>query len=117
VTEAQARKLALSFPGAEERPHFERVRFKVAGKRGVTFCTLGQGTLNLKIEPRQRLYAFLKEQPDIFIDLGGWTRMGFIGVRLAKVKAPFLRELITDAWTRVASKRERAAFKDRSPGA
>jgi hypothetical protein len=110
MTEKDARKLALSFPGAEETPHFERVRFKVAGKRGRTFCTLGQGTLNLKIEPRARLYAFLKEQPEIFIDLGGWTRMGFIGVRLSKVKPAFLRELVTEAWKRVASKRELAAF-------
>ena len=110
MTEAAARKLALSFPGAEERPHFERVSFKVAGKRGRHFCTLGQGTLSLKIEPRERLYAFLKDQPEVFIDLGGWTRMGSVGIRLSKVKEPFLRELMTEAWKRVASKRERAAF-------
>ena len=110
MTEAAARKIALSFPGAEEKPHFERVRFKASGKRGVSFCTLGQGTLNLKIEPRERLYRLLKERSDVFIDLGGWTRMGFIGVRLSKVKEPELRALLTEAWRKVASKRELAAL-------
>ncbi len=113
MTEAQARKLALSFPEAEERPHFDRAAFKVAGKRGRTFCTLGAGTLNLKVTPRERIYSLLKEQPRVFIDLGGWTRMGFVGIRLSQVKEPLVRELLTDAWKRVASKRELAAFTDR----
>jgi hypothetical protein len=112
VTDAQARKLALSFPGAEERPHFDRAAFKVSGKRGRIFCTLGDGTMNLKVQPRERVYACLKDEPDIFIDLGGWTRMGFVGIRLAKVKAPQLKALIEDAWRRVASKRELAAFNE-----
>ena len=110
VTEAQARKLALSFPGAEERPHFDRKRYKVAGKRGVTFCTIGGGTLNIKIQPRERLYALLKDEPEIFIDLGGWMRMGFIGIRLSKIKAPYLKSLVEEAWKRVASKKELAAY-------
>jgi hypothetical protein len=110
MTEAQAKKLALSYPGAEETPHFDRQRYKAAGKRGVTFCTIGGGTLNIKIEPRARLYALLKEQPDIFIDLGGWMRLGFIGIRLSKIKAPYLRSLLTEAWKRVASKRDLAAY-------
>jgi hypothetical protein len=113
MTEAAAKKLALSFPGAEEKPHFERTSIKVSGKRGRHFCTIGQGTLNLKIEPRARLYDFLKNQSDVFVDLGGWTRMGFIGIRLPKVKEPLLRELLTEAWKRVASKRELAAFDGR----
>jgi hypothetical protein len=110
MTGAQAHKLALSFPGAEAKPHFDRTRYKVAGKRGVTFCTIGDGTLNLKIQPRDRLYALLKEQPDIFIDLGGWMRLGFIGIRLAKIKLPYLKSLLEESWKRVASKRELAAY-------
>ncbi len=104
-TEAAARTLALSFPESEEKPHFDRVAFKVLGKRGRTFCTLGGGTLNLKVWPRERLYQLLKEQPKVFIDLGGWTRMGFIGIRLSSVKLPLLKELVTEAWRRVAGKR------------
>ena len=105
-TEAAARKLALSFPESEERPHFDRAAFKAAGKRGRIFCTLGDGTLNLKVSPRERLHDFLKQQPEVFIDLGGWTRMGFIGIRLSKIKAQLLNELMTEAWRRVAGKRE-----------
>jgi hypothetical protein len=111
VTEAQARKLALSFPGAEARPHFDRTRYKAAGKRGVTFCTIGGGTLNLKITPRDRLYSLLKNEPEIFIDLGGWMRLGHIGIRLSKIKMPYLRSLLEEAWKRVASKKDLAAFQ------
>jgi hypothetical protein len=116
MTEAAARKLALAFPEAEERPHFDRAAFKVAGKRGRIFCTLGDGTLNLKVAPRERLYAYLKEQPEVFVDLGGWARMGFIGIRLSKVDAKQLRALLTEAWQRVASQRELAAFAERTDG-
>jgi hypothetical protein len=112
VTEAQAKKLALSFPGAEAQPHFDRTRYKAAGKRGVTFCTIGDGTLNIKIQPRECLYALLKDEPQIFIDLGGWMRMGFIGIRLAKIKMPYLRGLVTEAWKRVASKKDLAAYTE-----
>jgi hypothetical protein len=105
MTEAAARRLALSFPESEEKPHFDRAAFKVAGKRGRIFCTLGDGTLNLKVEPRARVYQLLKDRPDVFLDLGGWTRMGFVGIKLSKVKAPELRALVTDAWKRVAPKR------------
>jgi hypothetical protein len=113
MTEAAAHQLALSFPGAEPKPHFDRTRYKVSGKRGVSFCTIGGGTLNLKIEPRERLYALLKDQPNVFIDLGGWMRMGFIGIRLSKVKAAYLKSLLEEAWKRVASKRELAAYASR----
>jgi hypothetical protein len=110
MTEAQAHKLALSFPGAEATPHFDRTRYKASGKRGTSFCTIGGGTLNIKITPRERLYSLLKSEPEIFLDLGNWMRMGFIGIRLSKIKEAYLRELLTEAWKRVASKKELAAF-------
>ena len=111
MTEAQAKKLALSFPGAEAKPHFDRTLFKVSGKRGRSFCTIGDGTINLKITPRERLYSLLKSDPDTFIDLGNWMRMGYLGVRLSKIKEPYLRELLTEAWKRVASKKELAQLR------
>jgi hypothetical protein len=51
MTSAQFRKLALSFENAEEHAHFDRIAFKIKGKR--IFATLDEKgiTANLKLSP------------------------------------------------------------------
>jgi hypothetical protein len=70
----------------------------------------------VRVAPRQKLYALLKEQPDVFFSYGGWTeRNGSCGIRLAKADAAQLRPLVIDSWRHVAGKRLQAAF-DRATG-
>jgi predicted DNA-binding protein (MmcQ/YjbR family) len=49
MTSQQFRDLALSFPGTEENPHFERAAFKVIKKR--IFATMHEAskTVNMKL--------------------------------------------------------------------
>jgi len=51
ISVSAARKLALSFPGTEENPHFDRAAFKVTGKR--IFATLHEPsqTMNVMLTP------------------------------------------------------------------
>jgi hypothetical protein len=51
MTIQQFKDLALSFPGTEANPHFDRVAFKVTGKR--IFATLHEksGTANILLSP------------------------------------------------------------------
>ncbi|MGC1240064.1 MAG: MmcQ/YjbR family DNA-binding protein, partial [Chryseosolibacter sp.] len=51
MTTSIFKSLALSFPGTEANPHFERIAFKVTGKR--IFATLHEesATANLKLSP------------------------------------------------------------------
>src|SRR5258705_8509643 len=71
VTAAQARKLALSFEGTEERPHFDRFAFRTPRK---TFATLaGDGSdINLMFDAAlQELYC--EQAAESFAPVpGGW---------------------------------------------
>ena len=84
VTAAQARKLALSFEGAEERPHFDRFAFCTPRK---TFATLaGDGSdINLMFDAAlQELYC--EQVPEAFAPHpSGWGKMGATRCDLKKV--------------------------------
>ncbi len=95
MTPAQFRKLALSLEGVEAVPHMERTAFRTKRK---IFATMGDGgRVNLVVEPLERRTALLESFPDVFFSLGGWTRLGFVAVDLAKADGDLLHELVSDA--------------------
>ncbi|MBA3649184.1 MAG: MmcQ/YjbR family DNA-binding protein [Chitinophagales bacterium] len=87
------REIALSFPGTEEKPHFERAAFKVIKRR--IFATLHEASetanIVLSIDDQQVFCTFGKDAvypvPNKF-GLHGWTTFN-----LKKVS----RELVSDA--------------------
>lgn len=93
VTGDQVRALALALPGVAEYPHFDRAAFKAR----VTFATLGGGTVNLKLVPEQAA-MLIEAEPETFLSLGGWTRQGYVGVRLDWIDDTRLELLLRDAW-------------------
>jgi hypothetical protein len=96
MTPARFRKLALALDGVEEKPHMERAAFRTKRK---IFATLGADRrVNLVIEPEERREMLFASFPEVFSSLGGWTRLGYVAVDLAKVDDELLRELLTDAW-------------------
>jgi hypothetical protein len=108
MTPARFRKLALSLEGVEERSHMDRAAFRT--KRRI-FATLGgDKRVNLKVEPEERREMLLASFPEVFFSLGGWTRLGYVAVELAKVDESLLRELLDDAWrdAQPAPRRSRA---------
>ncbi len=96
MTPAQFRKLVLSLEGVEAVPHMERTAFRTKRK---IFATLGDDKrVNLKVEPAERRDALLESFPDAFFSLGGWTRLGYIAIDLAKADGAIFRELVSDAY-------------------
>lgn len=74
----------------------ERTAFRTKRK---IFATLGDDkSVNLKIEPEERREMLFATHPDAFSSLGGWTRLGYVAVDLARVEEALLRELLHDAW-------------------
>lgn len=74
------------------------------------FATLGaEKRVNMRIEPAERREALMSEYPDVFFDLGGWTRaFGSVGIELAKVEEGMLMELLHDAWEAAQPKPKRS---------
>ncbi len=96
MTPARFRKLVLAKEGVSEVAHFDRAAFRTKRK---IFATLGtDGRVNLVVEPIDRRDALLESLPEVFHDLGGWTRLGYVAVDLAKVDAGLFAELLEDAY-------------------
>jgi hypothetical protein len=105
MTPKAFRRLALSLPEAHEAPHFDRASFRV-GKRIFATMTGDGSEAMIRVEPRARLYALLKAQPELFFSYAGYTeRGGALGIHLARADRDTVRQLLVDSWRRIAPKR------------
>ncbi len=102
MTLTQVRRLALSFPEAEEAPHFERTSFRIRGK---IFLTAKPTEPYIHIfvgeehrEPVLALHSLWAEK----LTWGGKV----VGVRIALGKAPasIVKTLVAAAWAAKAPK-------------
>jgi hypothetical protein len=110
MTPARFRKLALALDGVVERPHMDRVAFRTSRK---IFATLGADQrVNMIVNPADRREALIESFPETFFSLGGWTRLGYVGIALRKVDETLLRELLTDAWRDALKRTTRRANRD-----
>jgi len=104
MTPNDFRRLALSFPEAEERAHMDHPDFRVAGK---IFATLGypeDGWAMVKLTPIEQ-EMLIKAQPTVFNPCtGAWGRRGATSVRLKAARKPTLRRALEAAWRLAAPK-------------
>ena len=104
VTPTVFRRIALSFPGAEERRHMNHPDFRVAGK---IFATLGYPNKNsgmVKLTPEQQR-EFLHDHPAAFRPCGGaWGIKGATNFQLSAIGAKTLRTALSAAWRNTAPK-------------
>ena len=92
------RKIALSFPEAEERAHMNHPDFRVKGK---IFATLGSPNAEfgmVKISPEQQ-ETYVAAQPKMFRPVAGaWGRQGCTHVLLGEATAKAVEPALGDAW-------------------
>jgi hypothetical protein len=96
------RRIALSFEGAGEYPHFDRRAFKAR----VTFATLAPDELsaNIKFAPDEQALK-CAVAPDAFSALGNaWGRRGWTCATLAALSEAELRAALKMAWRHAAPK-------------
>lgn len=99
------RAMAMKLPEAHEEPHFERTSFRV-GKKIFATMTNDAAEAMVRVSPRQKLYALLKEHPEVFFSYGGWTeRNGSLGIRLPQADPEMLKPLVLESWRHIAPKR------------
>jgi hypothetical protein len=96
------RRIALSFDGAAEYPHFDRRAFKAR----VTFATLAPDelTANIKFAPDEQALK-CAVAPDAFTPLdNAWGRRGWTCATLAALSDAELRAALEMAWRHGAAK-------------
>lgn len=110
---SQARAFALSLPGTSEEPHFDMTSFRVNGR---IFATAPPDASSLHIfVDENEITATVAERkgvagPAAFEPLLWGQRARGLRVLLAAAPDDRVRELLTDAWRRKASKRLAAEF-------
>lgn len=95
ITAARFKQLCLSLPGTSEVPHVDRLAYRTPRKIYATLPPDGR-TANLLLVPELQA-AVVEELSHAFQPVpGGWGRMGYTTVELAKVDegdlVPVLRE-------------------------
>jgi len=103
---ADFRRIALSFDGAAEYPHFDRRAFKAR----VTFATLApdEQTANIRFAPDEQALK-CAVAPDAFVAPDdAWGRRGWTRATLAALTEPELRAALEMAWRHGAAKPQRS---------
>ena len=99
LSAADARALALSFPGATEQDHHGRPSFRVQGK---IFATLWSSTALNVMAGQDLIRAVVSTEPDV-CSLRYWgTRLSAVQVDLAAADPELVRDLLQAAWSQRA---------------
>ena len=95
------RKLALSFPEAEEKPHFERASFRVKKK---IFATLSEKESRcvVKLSLIDQSVFTASNNGIIYPVKGSWGKQGFTVIELKKVRKALFVDALTTSYCVVA---------------
>jgi len=111
----QARRFALSLPGATEEPHFDMSSFRVRGK---IFATVPPDEAHLHVfVDEAEIEASVAENPAAFEPLRWGHRIRGLRIDLGPAPEGRVRELIEESWRRKAPKRLVADFDRSRPAA
>ncbi len=93
----EAKAIALSFEGTDEKPHFNRTAFTVKKK---IFATLSyeDRTLNLMFTPQLQIIYCPPESDVIFPVPNGWGKNGATTINLDKATKKLVKSALEEAY-------------------
>ena len=98
-------KLALSFPGTEELPHFEKKSFRVKKKIWATLDMVNHKAC-LKLSPIDQSVFCAFDKSIIYPVNNKWGQQGWTIVELAKIKKTMLIDITSTAYSEVAKNKK-----------
>jgi hypothetical protein len=99
------RRIALSFPGAEEKAHMGHPDFRVGGKIFATLHAPESDPGMVSLHPEQQELAMDAEPQAFRPAAGAWGRGGSTLVRLSLVSDEWLERALDWAWAKRAPRR------------
>ena len=103
VTNEIFRQLALSFPGVEELPHFEKASFRINKKIFATL-TEKQNLAVVKLSPTDQSVFCAFDKTVIYPVPGAWGKKGYSSIALPKIRKSMLKDALSCAYRQVAGK-------------
>jgi len=110
ITEAVFAQLALSFPGTEQTPHFERVGFKVTGKRMFATYLAKDNTANIFLTPKEQA-VFCQMEEEIYPVPNKWGEKGATTFELDTVPQHIILEALLSAYNEVMKPKDKRKIK------
>jgi predicted DNA-binding protein (MmcQ/YjbR family) len=98
------KQLALSFPGVEEQPHFEKASFRVKKKIFATLATDSQLVCVKLSEVDQSVFCAF-DKTIIYPVNNKWGKQGWTLVELKKIPKEMLVDILTTAYNQVSTKK------------
>ena len=107
MTNKQFIDLASSFPGTESNPHFDRVAFKVTGKK--IFATLHEesGTANVKLSPVDQSVFCDYGKDAVYAVLNKWGLQGWTTFELNKIPKALMLDALDTAYQEVVKHKKK----------
>jgi YjbR len=100
-------EMALSFPGAEQKPHFERIGFKVTGKRMFATYLAENNTANVFLTPdEQRVFCKINAG-NIYPVPNKWGEKGATTFELNKLSKELIMEALLSAYNEVVGSKKK----------
>ena len=105
VTEKRFIALALSLPGTEQVAHFERIGFKVTGRR--MFCTYlaRDNSANIFLTPNEQ-QVFCKMDKNIYPVPNKWGEKGATTFDLSNVPTEIIQEALLSAYHEILKRKK-----------
>ena len=98
-------KLARSFPGTEELPHFEKISFRVKKKIWATLDIVNHKAC-LKLSPIDQSVFCAFDNSIIYAANNKWGMHGWTIVELTKIKKSMLKDITATAYIEVAKNKK-----------
>lgn len=108
MTGEEFTEMVLSFPGTEQRPHFERTGFRVTGKRMFATYLAYDNTANIFLTPdEQSVFCKMDNDSGIYPVPNKWGQNGITTFELSRVPEEIVREALLSAYNEVLKKNKR----------
>lgn len=98
ITREVFEKIALSFPGTDQKPHFDRIGFTIIGKRMFATYLAKDNTANIFLTP--------KEQAIFYPVPNKWGEKGATIFELNKVDKQFVQEALLSAYNEILTSKK-----------
>jgi hypothetical protein len=105
ITENAFFKMALSFPGTEQVPHFHRIGFKVTGRRMFATYLAGDHTTNIFLSPAEQNIFCKKHDEGIYPVPNKWGEKGATTFDLTLAPKEIVMEALRTAYEGVVKKK------------
>ena len=101
ISEEMFKEMALSFPGTEQVAHFERIGFKVSGKRMFATYLSENNTANIFLTPQEQDVFCQMDLQHIYPVPNKWGEKGAATFELNRVQKEFVMEALLSAYNEV----------------